>query len=226
MEYEVKFACDRWQVDYIGRQLARHCLDDTEFDTPCINSIYFDTPDWRFAMDKASSDYLKTKIRVRWYSSLEDRAQAEPRFLEIKHKIGSRRRKHRLKLPELYYDFSADHYTSEQLLVITGRIAELEPSLAGVKLVPALYVSYHRRRFIEPYSDTRIALDSQIRGRAMAITSQMGKLPVELDQAVLEVKGQEEALPQALRHSLSGLVRKDAFSKYYRCVGKLRYYRQ
>ncbi len=213
MEYEVKFSCDAWQVDYIGAQLARRCLDDSQFDTNCINSIYFDTPDWRFAMDKASSDYLKTKVRVRWYSSLEHRTQSGPRFLEIKHKIGSRRKKHRVMLPETFNDFHANHYSPAQLNEIKARVAELEPSLAALNLVPALWVSYYRQRFIEPYSNTRIALDSQIRGRALAITSQMGRLPVELDQAVLEVKGQEESLPLALRNSLSSLVRKDAFSK-------------
>ncbi len=226
MEYEVKLACDNWHTDYINAQLSRVCKIDAQYQTTCVNSVYFDTPGWDFAMDKAASDYLKTKVRVRWYSTQENKTQAGPRFLEIKHKIGSRRTKHRIKLSAEFDDFHADHFTTMQLSQIREQVVAMEPTLQHFKLVPALYVSYHRRRFIEPFSNTRISLDSHICGQALNNNSSVGQLPVELNQSVVEVKGQESSLPIALRTPLSGLTQKEAFSKYYLSFEKLHFYRQ
>lgn len=226
MEYEVKLACDNSHTEYINAQLTRACKVDSQYNTTYVNSIYFDTPDWHFAMDKAASDYLKTKVRVRWYSMETNRAQPSPRFLEIKHKIGSRRTKHRLRLPAEFDHFHADHFSAEHLNQIREKIVAMEPALQHFKLVPALYVSYHRRRFIEPFSNTRISLDSKICSRSLRRNCSIGQTPVKLEQSVVEVKGQESSLPFALRTPLSGLVQKEAFSKYYLSFEKLRHYRQ
>ncbi len=156
MEHEVKFACDSWHTNYINAQLIRVCKIDSQYQTTCVNSVYFDTPTWHFAMDKAASDYLKTKVRVRWYSTQANKNQAGPRFLEIKHKIGSRRTKHRTKLSTEFDNFHDGHFTTIQLSQIREQVVAMEPTLQHYKLVPALYVSYHRQRFVEPFSNTRI----------------------------------------------------------------------
>ena len=226
MEYEVKFACDSWHTEYIYAQLNRVSRVDTQYQTTYVNSVYFDTMDWDFAMDKAASDYLKTKVRLRWYSTKQSRAQPGPRFLEIKHKIGSRRTKHRIKLCTEFDYFSADSFTTVQTNQIRKTVVDMEPTLAHFKLVPTLYISYHRRRFIEPFSNTRISLDSQIQAQSLTHSSNIGQPVVELNQSVVEVKGQAASLPFALRTPLSGLIQKEAFSKYYLGFEKLRYYRQ
>ena len=46
--------------------------------------------------EKIDSDYLKTKVRVRWYGPGDSRASTV--FAEVKHRIGNRRDKVRVML--------------------------------------------------------------------------------------------------------------------------------
>ena len=61
-----------------SRHLARRRLDsvcrrDPEFPAAVVWTIYYDTPAFASLGEKINSDYLKRKIRVRWYSDLEGR---------------------------------------------------------------------------------------------------------------------------------------------------------
>lgn len=226
MEYELKFVYKACHTDYVRQQLKQLCNEDSNYSQNIVNSLYFDTQDWAFSMDKASSDYLKTKVRVRWYSSKFGQQVTGPRFLEIKRKMGSRRSKNRLQLCKDFDNFDFDQLTGAQLKKLSELTGQLEPSLQHLALAPAILVSYHRHRFNEPYSDSRISLDTLIRGRAVSKAVGSGCHPVALKQSVLEVKGKQPNLPLVLRTPLSGLVTKTAFSKYFECFQQLSYYQQ
>ena len=77
------------------QHLERVCATDGQYSANIISSIYFDTVNHDFAMEKAASDYLKTKIRVRWYADSEGSGEIGKCFLEVKRKIGSTRLKQR-----------------------------------------------------------------------------------------------------------------------------------
>ena len=64
----------------------------------CVWTIYYDTPGLESLGEKINSDYLKRKLRLRWYSDLEGRPTG-PTFIEAKMRHGNRRTKVRVRLP-------------------------------------------------------------------------------------------------------------------------------
>ena len=80
------------------RRLETLCRRDPEFPSAIVWTIYYDTPALVSLGEKVNSDYLKRKIRVRWYSDLEGRVTG-PAFVEAKLRVGTRRSKARARLP-------------------------------------------------------------------------------------------------------------------------------
>jgi hypothetical protein len=178
-------------------------------------------------MDKASSDYLKIKVRVRWYSSAHNDNPASLKFLEIKRKDGTNRAKKRVILPESsFQSFGFRGYTSEQIMLVQRMVQKLDPTLRQFRLFPSLSVSYDRQRFTEGTSGSRISLDTGISCHPHSPSLAFGKTTIQLEQSVLEVKGENDSLPYVLRAPLTGLLEKTAFSKYYECYKKLSLYTQ
>ena len=97
-ERELKFVLPDGRVDLARRWLDRICSRDPEFPAAVVWTIYYDTPRLASLGEKINSDYLKQKIRVRWYSDLDGRA-AGPAFVEAKLRVGNRRFKVREALP-------------------------------------------------------------------------------------------------------------------------------
>lgn len=88
-------------------------------------------------------------------------------------------------------------------------------------LVPAAVVKYRRRRFICPFTLSRICLDSGIGiGRINErLLPRLG--PVELGTLVLEVKdGGAAQIPWLARLHAAG-IRQRSFSKYGACIASL-----
>ena len=226
MEYEVKYTFAQWRAPYIAAQLSVYCTGDSHYRKNRINSVYFDSSNWDFAADKASSDYLKTKIRVRWYSDPENRVADSVRFLEVKSKIGTQRSKVRVQLPDSFNDFDHHNFTSEQITYLNRASRKIAPELTDSLLEPALYVSYERERFFEGYSNSRLSLDTAITCQAISTSLNSSHIPLALAEAVLEVKGTNRFLPLALRTPFSGLITKTAFSKYYESYKLLSSYDQ
>jgi len=79
--------------------VTQTCRNDPEFPRNIIASIYYDTRGWKFLREKVDSDYLKTKVRVRWYHNPETLELEENAFIEVKSKTGAPRSKFRLKSP-------------------------------------------------------------------------------------------------------------------------------
>lgn len=227
MEYEQKYIFPPEYTPYIQRQLATLCLPDSQYAKNTIHSLYFDTHAWDYAMDKASSDYLKTKVRIRWYDSAADRSQNHQAFLEIKGKTGTKRSKQRIEISVavldqlLAYRKASD---SSAISSVLDDILRLNPELP-TDLRPSMHIWYDRHRFYDGFSNSRISLDTAI--YCQAIAKDLGNhLDETLPHYVLEVKGHHHHLPRILRPSVSPLVQKAAFSKYYESYKLLAYYEQ
>ena len=207
--------------------LKNVCRPDLNFYHGRVNSIYFDTHDWVFAMEKASSDYLKSKVRIRWYNyTQQNQARTSTCFLELKRKIGSKREK--VRKP-----FDVDPQNIAYLLKSPARIDAVQqflhryaPEFAGYDLKPKFRISYTRHRFVEPITNTRIALDTNIEAKIVSSDSEYHRSIIKLDRTVLEVKGHEDELPIALRYLDAPNIHKEAFSKYFLCFQALTHYEQ
>ncbi len=219
-EHETKYVLHNNRADILRRWLAKKCLPDPEYHEGKISSIYFDTKDFRMLGEKLSSDYLKTKVRLRWYSGIDSGEPFSATFLEIKNKIGSARVKIRDRL-----DIDSEWVLSRPLhnheyLVINRKVAEQGVIFKGT-LYPAFQINYCRSRFVEPLTGARLAVDSNIHvtriNRQMVNRENFAPLP----DAVFELKSQSGILPDWL-HQVNALgCRKGSFSKYSACYAQL-----
>lgn len=227
-ESELKFTHESYSSAAVKRSLDRTCIADKEFQNNIVSSVYFDTHDWLFASEKASSDYLKTKVRLRWYQkpSNENHNNTSKCFLEFKRKIGSKREKLRIPMPfDGHHALEALQQDENQAL-IRQEIAEKAPDLLGYDIEPRFMVHYNRHRYFETFSRTRISLDTQI--QAFSVDRGFAQVfsKIRLNQSVLEVKGDCEDLPLALRNLNAVNLKKAAFSKYYESFVLLTGYQQ
>ena len=191
---------------------GRVCRRDAVFPEAVVWTIYYDTPALVSLSEKINSDYLKRKIRVRWYADLTGRATG-PAFVEAKMRVGNRRSKVRERL-----SFPADELAQWDL---QDRRWRTFPGAAGgirhrARAVAAGHAdsipSRSLHRAIEPFAD-----QSRFRYRLRD-----GQSQVDVDRstrdligvAVLEVKGACEELPVALRSLLRLGLHKRSFSKF------------
>jgi hypothetical protein len=200
------------RADIARRLLERYCRRDPAYPAAVVWTMYYDTPGLLSLGEKINSDYLKQKIRVRWYSDLRGRP-AGPSFVEAKLRVGNRRMKVRASLP-----YSADELASWDLE--DPRLLQLPLSLKehGIDLRdpwrPILLIRYRRDRFIEPLSRSRVSLDADIAAAAVNTRYMSAVDCSPLGSAVVEVKGSADELPLALRGLLHLGAQKCSFSKY------------
>ena len=212
LERELKFVLPAGRAETAARWLQTLCAADPTYPAAEVWTVYYDTPSLASLGEKLNSDYLKSKIRVRWYA-VPGHAPAGAVFLEAKLRVGSRRDKLRLPLPERAEALWTLPLDAAPFCDMPVRLASQGIRPDG-RLVPMLALRYRRDRFVEPDTGARIALDRDIRtvrvnSRYLTMLN-LGPLP----SAVLEVKGHEERLPDRLEPLLRLGARKQTFSKY------------
>jgi hypothetical protein len=212
LERELKFVLPAARAPLALRRLQAICPADPKYPRATVWTVYYDTAGGRSLDEKINSDYLKTKLRVRWYGSV-DGVPSGPVFVEAKFRIGARREKVRVRLAD-------DAAAIATLPLEDPRFGAFPGALAGVGVAagpvwqPVLRLRYTRARFIEPLTASRVSLDYAItaeavnRRRLSALNA--GALPF----AVLEVKGRETALPRPLLPLLHLGARQGSLSKY------------
>jgi hypothetical protein len=217
---EQKFLFDSSKTALLLDWLEFHTVRDARFYFSPIISLYYDTPELRFFQEVCNGDYLKTKVRLRWYQRVFSPEQRVVNcFLEIKSKSGARRDKHRHALTFEPGCLRGDVFSHAAIAAAPEALPEIRLLARGI-LVPTLIVEYERFRFVDPRSGSRIALDVGIgcpRANPACLT---GAAPVRLDNGVLEVKGALGQLPDWLR-PLQRHLRKQSFSKYAQCCAML-----
>ena len=214
---EAKYPYPAARREHLRRALDVVCLKDPRFEEDDVNSVYFDTPSRALLSQKEESDYLKTKIRVRWYGR-STRADVDEilAFLERKSKQGTLRWKPRIeiRLPMSLLREGAEDFEGIARAV-AGPLRELAPDVAP--LFPMIAIRYRRARFIEPVSAARLSLDAEIRFSAVNTQFFPGRSPRTLTNGVLEVKSADGQLPVPLLTARYFLFARDSFSKYEEC---------
>jgi hypothetical protein len=184
---------------HLYRAIEAVCLQDARFAEDDVNSIYFDTPTRMLLSQKESSDYLKTKIRLRWYGR-SARSEGETgirAFLERKSKKGTVRCKPRIEVqvPEVMLREGSEDMEGVARAVAEP-LRELAPDLGF--LFPMIVIRYRRARFVEPFSAARISLDGAIRFSAVNGRFFPATAARMLTHGVLEVKNADGQLPSTL----------------------------
>lgn len=198
-------ACERF--------LAGRLRPDRDHPRGWVVSVYYDTPTWRLLREKVNSDYLKTKVRLRYYEDDDGHPLGTQAFLEAKQKVGSQRGKIRIPLSREDLPERLDGRAMRALPELLRRRGVALPA----PLLPAFAVRYFRSRWVDPRSGSRVCLDRDIRvpavNRAMLPRTRAGTL----DATVLEVKGGGTSLPASLRPLAAFGCRRRSFSKYAAC---------
>lgn len=213
LEREVKFVLGQGRGPFARRLLDALCEPDPRYPAAVVSTIYFDTAQLDFLGRKLDSDYLKTKVRLRWYGDLEGHVAGERSFLEVKSRIGSVRTKERVETPLAASRLGRMPLDDPALAEVLDLLLPLGLNLPS-GLRPALLIQYHRYRYVDPLSGSRVSLDTEIRAPRADPRLLRHDYPVTLPAAILEVKGQSEELPRGLRPLLHLGARRLAFSKF------------
>jgi hypothetical protein len=210
-ERELKFTLPASRAHLARRRLDALCRRDPEFPAAIVWTIYYDTPSLVSLGEKINSDYLKRKIRVRWYSNLEGRVSG-PAFVEAKLRLGTQRSKARARLPYPAEEIARWGLQDPRLLTLPLILRD-QGILGHAAWQPLMLLRYRRDRFVEPLTGSRVSLDADICGSAANPRFLSAPNLSPLATAVLEVKGSADELPAALHPLLALGLRKRSFSK-------------
>jgi hypothetical protein len=210
LEHELKFVLPAARAESALGLLRSLCPPDPQYRAALVSTIYYDTPSLELLAAKVDSDYLKLKVRLRWYDTAQTDGTA---FLELKTRVGSLRHKIRFRtdLRPAWLDVAS---MEDPALVRVLHLAQpFEIPLPG-PLMPALMLRYRRHRFVERVSGARVTLDTGIEVPRAHKGLFHGGAATDLPVAVLEIKGDADDLPYTLRPLLHLGARRGAFSKY------------
>jgi hypothetical protein len=216
LQRELKFVFPNSRSRLLREWLDVRCRPDPQFAAGRIVSIYFDAAGGRLLDEKINSDYLKTKVRLRWYGDWTTGTPAGAVFLEVKQRIGSTRRKFRRVLDWTAGELDGLPLEDPRLLAVDRWVAEAGFRLAG-PLRPAICLEYRRRRYLEAATGTRVCLDQDIAPlRIHGSSGRVARRPIP--EGVFEVKGAAEQLPETLLPLIALGCRRQSFSKFERCM--------
>lgn len=216
LERELKFVLPAARAPFLRSWLPAVCRPDPVHPPGRVTTVYFDTPDLRLLDEKVNSDYLKTKVRVRWYGRSAPGGPDLPVFLEAKLRVGAAR--HKVRAPAVLSAAEAAGWSmgDPRWRLLLAPLRALVPDLPG-DLTPSVRLAYVRDRFQDRFGPGRVTLDSDIRLEA-ADPARIG-LPASgmLAVAVLEYKGHASELPPHLAPILRAGARRASCSKYLEC---------
>ncbi len=194
--------------------LERVCRRDPEHPRARVHTVYFDDLGLTSLGEKLNSDYLKSKVRLRWYEDLES-GELSNVFAEVKWRVGARRRKSRRDTGVSGTRLAVVELTDPELARIAG--GELAATGRPAATFPVLASSYRRDRFTDRQTGARISLDWEIRLRRTHPRFLTRRRPGALSLAVAEFKSPDGSLPPSLRLLTAFGARRQSFSKYQAC---------
>jgi hypothetical protein len=221
LERELKYVIPAGTAQLARSVVAAWCRPDPRHPSAIVSTIYYDTPEFSLLFEKINSDYLKTKVRLRWYDASSPGAAHA--FLEIKSRVGSLRRKARVGTGLEGRSLDAIGLDDPALSEVLELARPLGVALPA-RLTPVLLLRYERFRYVEPLSGARISVDSAIEGVKGNPQLMPHAFRTPLDVGVIEVKGREEDLPRVMAPLVRLGARRASFSKYGMAgVAMLRY---
>lgn len=217
LQRELKYVFPNDRAGILREWLGLRCAVDPGFPAGRVAGIYFDAPDGRYLGEKINSDYLKTKIRLRWYGDWSTGMPQGFAFLEVKQRTGSTRQKARRALDWRAEELEKMRPGDSRFAAISGWVAEMG-FRASSDLTPMVCLEYRRSRYVEPITGTRICLDQDIAPIWMRGTGPIRRTPI--GEGVFEVKGTVDRLPASLLPMIEMGCRLQSFSKYERCMAR------
>ena len=216
LEREIKFLVPEFRSASLRRWLDAVCTPERAYPPALVCTTYFDTPGLSLLGEKIDSDYLKTKVRIRWYASLDGDASGSPVFAEVKHRIGARRDKIRVALDVEAVRLAATPLHAPVWRSLVDRLRTTAP-IVPARLDPILSLRYARYRYVDRVSGGRVTVDDGIAVTALNESRITGRVPARLPIAVLEYKGALDDLPRHLAPAIRFGARRASCSKYLAC---------
>lgn len=173
-----------------------------QFKERTVNSIYFDTLNFKSVIDNLSGVSDREKFRVRWYGDYLDLFK-QP-ILENKIKKNFQGQKIYFKLDE----FNNKKLDQNNLLNLTKKINDLVPNK---NLYPVSMTNYKRIYLISSNNEIRATLDYDLKYKKLFHYIENFFLKVE--DIILELKYSTN-LDSYLRNQISGITRISKNSKY------------
>lgn len=215
-QLELKYLLPCSRAAFVRGWLEGVVQPERAYPPALVVTTYFDTPGLDLLDEKLNSDYLKTKVRVRWYAPLDGRPSDSPVFVECKTREGATRDKRRVVAQArpaqlIALPLSAPGWGA----LLAGLRAEV-PGLP-LDLAPVMRLAYARYRFADTGGgrvtfDTDIAVEAVNPARLHA-PARHGSLPC----SVFEYKGHGPDLPLHLAPVTRLGGRRSSFSKYLAC---------
>ena len=201
--YEKKWVFNKIDKETLFSNLITSKLFFREqFKERTVNSIYFDTLNFKSAIDNLSGVSDREKYRVRWYGDYLDLFK-QP-ILENKIKKNFQGQKIYFKLDE----FNNKKLDQNNLLNLTKKINDLIPNK---NLYPVSMTNYKRIYLISSNNEIRATLDYDIKYRKLSHYIENFFLKVE--EVILELKYSTN-IDSYLRNQISGITRISKNSKY------------
>jgi len=207
--FELKYKLSPEQYRTVLAEIKKRLSPDI-FGETTIQSLYFDTPDFRLVRASIERPVFKEKLRLRCYGLNDSDKDV---FLEMKRKYDSVVYKRRIalkesELPQLMSGGGDQTQIGSELNYFIG----LYPGLA-----PRMMILYDRTAFFDPESDLRVTFDRNVRYRSDMLdcsSSLEGEPLLEDGEVLLEIKC-GTAYPLWLCKLLSeNKIYKNSFSKY------------
>lgn len=183
--YEIKFILEPFHLHELERWLNRRPFIRQAYSARQVNSIYFDTADFRAATDNLKGIANRKKYRLRWYDNPNQTGQITT--LEVKVKTGRLGTKHSAPLNKpLENVLSMPPQEIEQEFHRNPAVRSLIPREAN--LLPILYIGYERSYFEAP-SNIRITIDRQLNFRDIFHKHENSNANhADYNKAILEIK--------------------------------------
>ncbi len=220
MQYETKYVFQALRAAALERYLDARLRPDPLHPTGTVHSVYYDSAGWRALEEKRASNYLKHKLRARWYADASSDTPRGRVFLELKHRVGSAREKQRVELGLSASEAAALPLESTRWVRLLDELPTEARSLAGAHF-PAFELAYRRRRWVDLQSGARVCVDSEIRVVRSHAARGPTTQPAHFTQAVLECKYGSRSLPACLGEITRFGCRRGSFSKFGICAEQL-----
>lgn len=179
-----------------------------------LESVYFDDASLTSFREKRNGDGLKRKVRVRWYDGAAVQDGRMEAFLEIKDRIGSARRKQRVKFLADAALLKLAPLNDGRFVGMLRRAAEENGLFMPEGLVPTVSIRYARSRFVCPVTGSRVSLDYALECRRANADRLPFLGPLRAGFVLVEAKSnQADSWPFAEGLARMGF-RLESFSKY------------
>lgn len=207
--YELKYLLGESQYEAVKSEIEKRLSPD-EYGKTSIQSIYYDTENFRLVRESIEKPVFKEKLRLRCYNLNDDDRDI---YVEMKRKYDGVVYKRRIACKESEIEkLFAGGFKKSQI----GRELDYFLSFYG-SLKPKMLIIYDREAYFEKGGDLRVTFDKNVRYRTEDLnfhTSLAGESLLSASVALLELKT-AAALPLWLCETLCREgVKKQSFSKY------------